>query len=128
MSDYYRTIDRWYELTITIEKLSAEEKALREGLFNGTFPNPKEGTNTVELPDGRKLKGQHRIYRNVREDLLALSPLQKRVRDLIFKVKHDLRVSEYRKLEADLRKEVDAILDIKPGMPGLTLVLPPGGK
>lgn len=123
--DYFATLDRWYQLTEAIARLQAEERALREGLFNGTFPSPREGVNKVELPDGRVLKGTYRINRKVLEDKLQEAKFPKSLRDNVFKTKHDLIVSAYRNLDEDTRNAVDAVLEIKPaGLHGLELVLP----
>ena len=123
--DFYENLQRWQELQTAIERLQAEEKVLREGLFNGTFPNPVEGTNTYVLPDGRKIKGTYKIYRNVDEKALASSEIPKKLKDEVFRVKHDLSVTAYRNLDEELKKLVDTVLTIKPGMPGLDVIAAP---
>lgn len=121
MSTYYENLERWQELTATIKHLQGEERALREGLFNGTFPDPVEGTNTHELPDGRKVKGVYKIYRKTVED--RLKDLPNGLKRRVFKVKHELKTSAYRDLPEEERKAVDACLDIKPaGLHSLKVV------
>lgn len=119
--DYYENLDRWAELKSTIKQLTAEERALREGLFAGTFPDPEEGTNKVELEDGRVLKAVHKIYRNVDESRFdSLAPA---LRKSFFRTKHSLITSDYRKADPALRKQLDNVLDIKPaGLPNMELL------
>lgn len=126
--DYFETLERWQELQAVIPKLQAEEKALREGLFKGTFPNPEEGVNKKELPDGRVLKGTHKLYRNVQERELPNLKLSPKLKEKLFKKKHSLVTGQYRKLDDKTRKQVDSVLIIKPGLPTLEIVEPKGDK
>lgn len=119
---YFETLERWQELQEIIPRLQAEERALREGLFRGTFPDPVEGTNKVELPDGRILKAVHKIYRTVQEDVLAKLNLSPKQRKDLFRVKHELRISPYRNLDPDTRKLVDKAIVAKPGLPTLEII------
>ncbi len=118
--DYYETLDRWQELQATIKQLQAEERALREGIFEGSFPDPVEGTNTIELPDGRKLKAVYKIYRNTDEDAYELLPVGGKE---VFRAKHVLSTTLYRALSDAKRAVVDRALTIKPaGLPTLSIV------
>lgn len=123
MSVWYDKLERWQVLKASIAKLTSEERALRQELFDGTFPNPEEGTNTVELPDGRKIKGVYKITRSVREKDLTRVP--KELRDEVFAVKHSLKTRQYRELTDAQRAKVDEALTIKPGLPSLEIVEPP---
>jgi len=119
---YFETLARWQELKAAITKLQGEERALREGLFEGAFQAPVEGTNTMELPDGRKLKGVYNIRRTIREaefDDLKIPPA---LRKALFRTKHELKTTAYRELELDVRHVVDTILTIKPGLPTLSII------
>jgi hypothetical protein len=122
MSDYYATLDRWRELQETIRKLQGEERALREGLFQGSFPDPEEGTNLCELPNGQQLKGVYKINRTPIED--GVKSLPKKLRDKVFKVKHVLNLGVYRSLDHEERLAVDSTLKIKPGLPTLSVLEP----
>lgn len=122
--DYFETLLRWQELQAIIPKLQAEERALREGLFKGSFPDPVEGTNKLELPDGRILKAVHKLYRTVDEKALATITLTKAQREKLFRTKHELKVSAYKSLDKGTRKLVDSVLTIKPGLPTLEVVVP----
>lgn len=116
---YYETLGRWQELTIAIKELQGQERALREGLFQGAFPDPKEGTNTMELPDGRKLKGVYKINRIVDEEALTqFTPNQMK---RFFRIKHSLRISVYKELDAAETKLVDQAVVSKPGLPTLSI-------
>jgi len=121
---YYETLRRWQELQVTIARLTAEERALRENLFNGAFPSSKEGVNTYELPDGRKIKGTKKVYRNVIQDAVANLPAELAAR--VLKQKWELRVGPYKQLDKDEQKIVDGIITITPGLPTLEVVEPKG--
>ena len=126
MSDYYENLERWQELSATIKKLKGEERALREALFKGTFPDPEEGTNKHELPDGRIVKGVFKINRRVIEDEITSVP--KALREKVFKVKHSLQTRAYRDLTDNQKQIVDAVLKISPGLPSLDVVEPEPSK
>lgn len=117
---YYQTLERWHQLVATIKTLQDEERALREGIFKGTFADPKEGVNTVALPDGRTLKGTYKLNRTVDQAGVLLLP--KKVREAAFKAKFDLSLSAYRTLDEETQKVVDGVLTVSPGMPQLELV------
>lgn len=119
--DYYQTLERWESLKKSIQRLQLEEKALRQGLFDGTFPNPIEGTNKKELEDGRVLKGVFKINRKV-SDQEGVFRLPKAQRDLMFRTKVDLKTAEYKKLDDEARKAVDVYLTATPGLPTLDLI------
>ena len=62
--DYFETLARWQELQEAIKHMQAEEKALRQGIANGTFPEPKEGVNKLVLEDGQVI---HTVIHNLAE-------------------------------------------------------------
>lgn len=126
--DYMETVARWAELNAAIKHLQAEERALREGLFSGTFPAPREGVNTVTLPDGRILKGTYKLNRKlIREQYLenwstVVKDIPSAVAASLVKVDYSLVTSAYKGLPDDHRKAVDSVLEIKPALPTLELV------
>lgn len=122
--EYYETLRRWQELQVTVAKLQAEERALRESLFKGAFRRPKEGVNNYELPDGRILKGTRKIYRNVIQD--AIGSLPEPLRTEVLKPVWELRVGPYKKLDKEQQKIVDSVLKISEGLPTLDVVEPKG--
>lgn len=124
LEQYYETLRKWQELQVAIAKLTGEERALREALFRGAFPKPKEGVNNYPLPDGRKLKGTMKIYRNVVQD--AVDTLPEHLREEVLKTKYELKVGPYKQLDDLIRKQVDGILRITDGLPTLEIVEPKG--
>ncbi len=119
---FYDTVGRWQELKIAIHELQGEERALREGLCNGVFPNPTEGTNTYELPDGRKLKGVFKINRTVDEEGLKNLKLTPTQLAATFRTKHDVRIAAYKALDPEAKKVIDSVVMSKPGLPTLSVV------
>lgn len=117
---YLEQIDRWHNLTVAISNLQAQEKALRESLFAGTFTAPTEGVNSFPLPDGRVLKGTYKLNRTV--DQTGAAALPKKLRDAAFKSKLELVLKNYRDLPEEDRKVVDGVITTKPGLPALELV------
>jgi hypothetical protein len=45
-------LKEWYTLKQQLEELKNKEVVLRQFLFAGLFPDPKEGTNTHPINDG----------------------------------------------------------------------------
>jgi len=116
LTEYYAKLERWMELKAMVDKLSAEERALREDIAAEAFPEPKEGVNNLELPDGRVLKVNHKVYRNVDEKGLAQSSLDPEVKEKLFRVKHSLRLTPYRELDHETRRKVDRVITERPGL------------
>lgn len=130
--DYLETLARWQELKQVIPQLVAEERALREGLFGGTFPKPKEGVNKFNLPDGRVLKASYPIQRDFVKDVFAEHELILPELDVgglpfdlwasLVKAKFSLDLKGYRELENGQQSAFDRLLVIKPGLPTLEIV------
>jgi hypothetical protein len=123
--EYMEMLGRWRELQVSIRHLQDEEKQLREQLFEGTFPDPVEGSNKYELPDGSVLKGTYKLNRKfvkgfTPQDLKVSTEL----RNMLVSIKYDLSVAAYKKLDEQTRKKVDSVLEIKPGLPSLELIPP----
>lgn len=127
---YFVQLRRWQEVSTAIAHLKDEEKALRESLFQGSFPSPKEGVNTIELPTGEVLKGTHRITRKIDEKLykenwtkiVKEAAIPSPIAQSLIKTKYDLRVGPFKKLDEEQQKLVGNVLIIKPGLPSLELV------
>jgi hypothetical protein len=126
--EYLEALARWEELSASIRHLQAEERALREALFAGTFPDPKEGTNSYTLPDGRIVKGVYKLNRNLIEPELdkVLKKLGWKRADAPLRVHVSLELEKYRRLREPVRLVFDECLEIKPGLPTLSVVLPEG--
>lgn len=122
--EYYRTLSQWQELVVSIKHLSDQEKVLREALFKGAFPKPEEGVNTMEMPNGGKLKGTFKLNRTVLQDKVREIKIDLDTWNKVFRQKIELNTAAYRTLDEKLRKLVDKALEIKPGLPSLELVPP----
>lgn len=118
----------WYKMAQDLRNLKAKESLLRKKIFGSAFPDPKEGTNSYDLPDGYVLKGQHVLNRDI--DIGALDALKPKLReegmnpDNLVKYKPELKKAEYNKLTEEQKKLFDQCLIIKPGSPSLEIVLP----
>lgn len=124
--EYMEALERQQELAAAIKHMQAEERALREGLFNGTFPAPREGTNEYTLPDGRIVKGTFKLNRSLNEDELkgVLKQLGWKKADAPVRTKTELDLTRYRELPDETRAIFDTALEIKPGLPTLEVVTP----
>jgi hypothetical protein len=118
----------WYKLQEELKKVKAREMLLRTKIFGYFFPNPKEGTNNFELPDGYMLKGKHTINRDV--DPGAFQAMREQFSqagihpDTLVQWKPSLKIKEYRKLTAEQLHLFDQCLIVKPGLPDLQIGLP----
>ena len=125
-------MERWYTVQEQLSKLKNEEQLLRQKIFKGMFPNPKEGTNNLDLPDGYVLKGKRTINRTVDEAAFkaSIEELAKNgiATDAIVKFKPELVTSTYRELTEEQRNLFDTVLIVKDGMPGLEIVKPKRAK
>ncbi len=136
-------LKQWYSLHEQLGKLKSAESLLRNRIFKGMFPDPKEGTNNRPLEDGTGavLKAQHVISRTVdvgtldalkkaQADALAAGPeappsnAPKLPFDELVKWKPELSISKYRELTKEERMYFDQCLVIKPGSPQLEIVIP----
>lgn len=124
MKTYYELLDEWLQLKAELAAIKKREADLRQMLFEGAFPNPVEGTNTVALEDGTIVKGTYKISRNIDEAALpsVLEQMPEAVRDNLVAYKPSLSVAVYRKLTAEERKTFDQALIIKPGTPTLEVI------
>ena len=124
---YFDTLREWERLRESVRVLQAKERELREGLFNGTFPTPREGANKVEFtgPDGVEyvLTGTYKLNRSVDEELWAevQGALPEEVASEVMVWDPRLDMKFYRGLKDEWQKQVDACLTIKPGLPELEL-------
>lgn len=123
-----KDLETWYMVQEQLTKLKAQENLLRTKIFKGMFQDPKEGTNSVDLPDGYVLKGKRVINRTV-DDAAFRASIEELAKngiatDQIVKYKPELVTSEYRKLTAEQMNLFDCVLIVKDGMPGLEIVKP----
>lgn len=144
ITDVSAELAQWKHAKEQAAAWQAKERLMRARLFGHFFPAPTEGTNTVELPDGRKVKGKYPIDRKVDEGALdafkgatvgsaraylqtlgfnvADKPDDMLVCDAIglplgklIKYSPELSVKPYRTLTEEQRKVFDTVLTVKPG-------------
>lgn len=122
-------LNAWYAAAEALSKAKAAEMLLRMRIFNAYFPNPTEGTNTVELPSVNgvpyALKATYPIVRKIDEAMLEvmLPKLRKKGIDVDRLVKRtpELILSGYRSLTAEEMELFDRVLESKPGSPALKI-------
>lgn len=124
----YSKIGRWNELQAKLASIKDEEMKLRKEIFEECFPTPVEGTATVDMPEGWKLKGNYKLTRSIDEAALpaVLAELRKHKvpTDTIITYKPNLSLSDYRKLDPKWQRVLEQALTVKPGAPTLELVAP----
>jgi hypothetical protein len=133
-------VAKLYTMQQELAALKSAEAMLRKRIFDHFFPTPTEGSagNKYPLNDGTGavLQADHKINRTVLEaELDALkdavkaegSNLPKLPFNKLVKYKPELVKAEYNKLTAEEREVFDRALNIKPGMPELSVVIPKRG-
>lgn len=123
-------LDSWLKIKDLAKSLSQTEMTMRKALFAATFPDPREGSNVFELPDGRKLAATYKINRTIDESLVQATRaeyelLNERPMDFdeLLKVKHELVTSAYRKLQPGEEDPgaayivISKMITAKPGSP-----------
>lgn len=124
---------QWMELKRKLTSLALEEVFLRRELFKEAFPTPDEGTNSYSLPKDWVLKGVHKIDRKIDDAAYTvLRPKfeeQKIPCDTIIRLKPELVIAEYRKLNDAQMHLFDQALIVKPSeTPSMEVVLPAKAK
>lgn len=115
----------------SVKPIIAKEQELRKQVFTAFYPAPKEGTNTIDLAEGWRLKGVYKLDRKI--DEAALPAVAEQLRemgvnvDTLVKWTPDLKTATYKELTAEQRAVFDQALIIKPGTPTIELV-PPKAK
>jgi len=111
-----------------VKPIIAKEQELRKQVFAAFYPTPKEGTNTLDLAEGWKLKGVYKLDRKI--DEAALPAVTEQLRemgvnaDTLVKWTPSLKTAIYKELTAEQRAVFDQALIIKPGLPTIELVAP----
>lgn len=123
----YERLQAWYQKNAQLKTLRAHEHLERVALAEFYFPQAKEGTNRFDIGGGFDLKLNHGYrYTVTDEDLDQVAAKDiKRLKlpwDDLFVYKPELKLSEYRKLNAEQKAFVDSILDIKEASPQLEIV------
>lgn len=115
----------WYNIAQQVKLLKDTEMALRTALSRYFFPNPKEGSNKIELPDGAKLVMQHKMSYKILPELMDTVRVQCKEQginmDDYIKNKPELKLKEWRTLEGDDKEVFGQVLEIKPSSPSLEI-------
>ena len=126
---YMDMLKEWEVTKELLDRVKELELDLRLKLFAGAFPNPKEGTNTHKLPDGRELKGQHVVSRNI--DEAALPAVLDQLRnigvantDALVRYKPELAKREWNSLSDENKLVFSAAVVSRPGTPQFDVVTP----
>lgn len=123
----------WQQAKANLDAALATERELRFAAFGLAFPQPQEGTNTIELGGGWQCKGQMKYNYVLTKDLARLQAVigqmaqmgegeGKFIASRIIKWEPDLVLSEYRKLPEPYKRTIHEVLTIKPGMPSIEIV------
>ena len=131
-------LKEWYELKQQLDELKNKEVVIRQFICNGLFKDPVEGVNKHDIADGTGAvaKMTHVINRAVQEE--PLEELRKSLEtdnnlpkldlDKLIRWKPEVAIKEYRLLTDEERHLFDQALVIKPGMPGLEIMIPKKGS
>lgn len=123
----YERLQAWYQEKQRLDALKTHEHLERVAVSAFYFPSPREGANCMDLGGGFDLLLQAGYNYKVNEEDLDnvkatdIKKLKLPWEDL-FEYKPSLKMSVYRKLSAEQKKFVDALLDIKPSSPQLKIV------
>lgn len=126
---YMDILKEWEVAKELLELVKEIEMDTRLKLFAGAFPNPKEGTNTHVLPDGRALKGQYTIRRNIDEAALpgVLEDLRKAGcanSDVLVRYKPELAKREWNSLSDEMKLMFSPAVVAIPGSPQFEVTTP----
>lgn len=126
-----RLLLRWDEAKKAIPAAALIIKAeqdIRKQVIAFAFPEPEEGTNSLDLASGWKLKATCPVTRTVDEAAFALLKQALAdngvIADSLMRYKAELEVKKYKALTEASRAIVDQSLTIKPGSYSLELVAP----
>lgn len=126
--ELFTKIGRWNELQSRLTSIKDEEMKLRTEIFEACFPNPTEGTNKVDMPEGWMLKGTYRLTRSLDEAALpaVITELHKhKVKtDDVVTYRPNLSLTGFKKLDAKWQKVLEQAITTKPGAPTIELVAP----
>lgn len=121
----------WYTVKQQLDTLKKQESELRKKVFEAAFSDPKEGTNTLKLPDGYALKAQHVVNRSV--DAASFKSLTLKLEEMgvdtetLVKFKPELSKSAYNKLNDEQLLLMNECVIARPGTPQLSITQPKRG-
>jgi len=123
----------WTQANDALKELKARELELRKQVAEIYFPDAaSEGTTTLDIGEGWKLKLLNRTNRTLENDKgeteAIMQQLPPEVATAVFAWKPSLNVRNYRMLAPEHRALVDSVVTSKPGTPTLTLEAPKEAK
>lgn len=126
---YLARLEIWEGLASLLSSVRGAEADFRRQLFQGAFPNPKEGTNVHKLPDGREIVGKHNITRKIDESALPAVLAEMRRRgvanaDQLVRYKPELAKREWNSLSDDMKLVFSPAVIADVGMPALEVRTP----
>lgn len=120
----------WNEAKKTLDVAKAAEMEMRKAIVGAEFDVSRIGTQNVELGNGWKLKAvvkeSYKLDSDADKVEDMLDKLEDWQADRLVKWTPTLSVSEYKKLDAEDKAKVDAVLTVSPSSPTLELVAPKG--
>lgn len=117
-----KTLEAWRYASHQLTNWKTQESELRQQLAEQLFPNAKEGTNTLEIGNGWKLKLVAKTNYKVTGDERAVQNVHLQTNAI--KMKPELSLAAYKLLSDAHKAIVDEVLTTSPGMPALELVEP----
>lgn len=125
-----QAIQEWWLVDQHLADVKARELELRKRIFGEAFPAPTEGSaqNKLPLADGWILQGDYKINRSVDEATVvsfrAMGDNVATIVDSVIKWKPELKLKEWKALDAETRKLLAEMVIEKPGTPALEVKLP----
>lgn len=134
----------WDRRKKALETAKADELEIRNAIAKREFPNPKQGTNTLELGNGYKLKMVAKTNYNLDKDNEKVEDAQERIEklgnegaflaDRLITWKPSLSLTEYKNLDPTnpthkkIKAIVDSVLTTSEATPSLEIAEPKGSK
>lgn len=130
---YLAMLAEWEQINLQLAQIKEKELHLRLMLFTGAFRNPKEGTNSHKLPDGRVIKGKYPINRRIDEAALPATLEALRAHgvanaDALVRYRPELAKSEWNTLSDEAKLMFSPAVISSPGTPSLEVVIPKKGR
>ncbi len=133
----------WDDTKKDLEKAKEAEMTMRKYVVSRTFPNATEGTNTLDLGNGYKLKAGVKFNYNLKDNETVRNALHRIrfignegpfVADRLVKIEYSFLLTEFRKLEENaesgseeakaILKECHNMLNITDAAPSLKITEP----
>lgn len=124
-------ISEWYTVAQQLKDLQDKERDLRHRVVSEIFPNvpqDAEGTFSMPLGGGYKIKSQYKISRKINTE--ALDEMRERIEatgvklDEVIHWTPVLRMAAYNTLTLDQRQVFDEIIESKQSIPALKIEAP----